>query len=191
MGLGRILWTLFTAMITSTLGVALGYFVESLLIDRGPFDRNAERIRFFKKNWRFREPRFFYEREPLFFKEIEEFWHSLGSLGDDAGRAIGLGLITKEEVAAAGGESLAQSNLAFGLVLPMSLILFATAYRLQLRFIGFMGIAVLVLISNAALVVAGIDRLYSYRLGLLSLILGRFEKQLIDRIEGNQREGRG
>lgn len=185
MELARIIWALLSAIITSAVGVALGYFVESRLIDRGIFDRKAyetrERIEFTVGTSRFR-------KAPPFIATLE-LWHGLRSLAGDARRAMGLGLITKEEIAAAGSESLAQSNLAFGLVLPLSLFLYTIAFRLQLGSIGFMGIAALVLTSNAALVVAGVDRLYSYRLGLQSLILGRFEKQLIDSI--NQQEGRG
>lgn len=89
-----------------------------------------------------------------------------------------------------GSETLSQSNLSFGIILPLSLIVYALAFRLELPWMWFPGIALFVLISNAALVVVGVDRRYSYRLGLRSLILGRLEKQQIDRMQAIQKEGR-
>jgi hypothetical protein len=186
MELASILWVLLSAITASAVGIALGYFVESILIDRSRFERKAHEtadlLAFAARASRF-------EGAFVFLRTLESP-KGLLSLSSDARRAIGLGLITKEEAAAAGSDSLAQSNLAFGLVLPISFILYTMAFRLQFHFVGFIGIAALVLASNAALVIAGVDRLYSYRLGLQSLILGRFEKQLIDSIN-QQQERRG
>ncbi|MBZ5689665.1 MAG: hypothetical protein LAP86_32105 [Acidobacteriia bacterium] len=108
-------------------------------------------------------------------------------LSTDASKAIGLGLITKEEASAVANDSLSKSNLSLGLILPLSLFLYAVAFRLQFNAMGFSGAILFVFLSNAALLVVGLDRLYSYRLGLQSLILGRFEKQQVDRIEGERK----
>jgi hypothetical protein len=172
----RVIWPLVCAIVTSALGIFVGYFVERFFIHRRPFaekvDETMRRIslvgRAYRVEWR---------------QELPPITH----LSRDANKAIGLGLITREEVSAIGSDSLSKSNLSFGLILPLSLFLYAVAFRLQFHTVGFSGVVFFVLLSNAALVVVGFERLYSYKWELQSLILGRLEKQQVDRMEGEQK----
>lgn len=102
--------------------------------------------------------------------------------------ALGAGLITKEEVATVGGDSLSQSNLSFGLIIPVSLFLYAIAFRSGFRPVALFSFAAIALLSSMILTVVGIECARTYRLDFQALILGRFEKRQVARMQKNQRE---
>lgn len=164
----RVIWPLIWTIVTSALGIFVGCLVEAFLIRKRPFAaKAAETVQRISRNR----------------KELVDHPRIVMHLSLDANKAIGLGLITKDEASEIGSDSLSKSNLSFGLILPLSLFLYAVAFRLQFHVIAFSGV---VLLSNVALVVVGFEQLYSYKWELQSLILGRFEKQQVDRMEGEQ-----
>lgn len=101
----------------------------------------------------------------------------------DARHAIGLGLITDADVADIGKDTIASSNLSFGLTVPISLFMNAVAFRMQFRSFGLITIFILSICSSFALTVVGFERLISYKLRLQSMILGAFEKDARAKIE--------
>jgi hypothetical protein len=162
-------------MVTSAVGIFVGYFVERFFIHKRPFaEKVAETVHRVSLS----------QRHGSAIERTED--RIVTHLSRDANKAIGLGLITKEEVSAIASDSLSKSSLSFGLVLPLSLFLYAIAFRLQFHAIGFSGVVFFVLLSNAALVVVGFERLYTYKWELQSLILGRFEKQQVNQLQGEQ-----
>jgi hypothetical protein len=171
------------ALATSAGGVALGYIVamrlrKLLFVDDDTFmkmlRRTAEQIRSTAgtipstTSTRSTE----YRVDPNYLLDIT----------GDTLRAIGLGLVTNEEIAAAGDESLAQSKLAFGIIVPLSLLLYALALRLQFSLGVILLIFLIALVSDAVLFIVGIDRFYKHRLELRSLILGSFEKKGLEQM---------
>lgn len=170
-----ILSTLCLALITSTLGVLIGRLVASRLIHPRLLLANTSRTASVLRSLA--------KLSPMRYTEIfpeNSTRRSLVSLSTDVQRAIGLNLVTQEEIAVAGSESMSQSNLAFGLIFPISLFLYAAAYRMRISVLGRLATLGVVLFSNAALFVVGMERLSTNRLNIQSLILGKLEKQLIE-----------
>ena len=101
----------------------------------------------------------------------------------DARHAIGLGLITEADVGDIGKDTIASSNLSFGLIVPISLFMNATAFRMQFWIYGLIAIFCLSVLFSFVLTVVGFERLISYKLRLQSMILGAFEKDVRSKIE--------
>lgn len=101
---------------------------------------------------------------------------------------IGEGLITKEELVSLENGSLAQSNLAFGIMLPFSMFVCSIASRWYVGVVHFIIVGLFVSLVTAALFFTGMERRFRYVMDLHLLVLGRLGKIKRERNEGRSNE---
>lgn len=161
----RILWALLGAVMSSSIGVVCGYFlVRTIVYEHGRRSNNY---------WRKSLVRFLDEFR--FQRELDkDFEH--GFFRREPQYAIGAGLVTKEEIASLEGGNLAQSQLAFGLLLPFSLFICAIAMRLHPSALALAIVLPFVSLVNTALFLAGTDLRLRHEIAVGALILGKLDK---------------
>ena len=160
--------TLLGTTLSSSAGIAIGYVLVRIIFGEHavPGDHGYSMYRILRARARS-------EGDPRFYPEIEE---ELWSWSLNTHYAIGRGLITKEDAALLENGSLAQSNLALGIILPFSLFVWSLASRLHVSVVAYIIVGLGVTIATAALLFVGTERRFRYKAELQSLILGRWKK---------------
>jgi hypothetical protein len=118
-------------------------------------------------------------REKRFFRQYYErgFFMRMWSIPKFA---IGMELITAQEAVSIENGILAQSDLAFGIIFPLSLLIWSLVTRIGLGIFGYCGVLIGSTVATTGLFVTGMERRLKYTKEIQSLVLGRWSKKLLD-----------
>jgi hypothetical protein len=179
--------SLMAAALFSLVGIFFGNMVVRAILPRDPIQNDEQ----FRHGMRSRLEKVIrnYLEGPALHRELNrEFVRESELLSQlspmNVQYAIGLGLISKEDVASIENGSLAQSNLALGMIFPLSLLMCSLASRLRVGQFEYLVIGIGVVFATAALFFVGMDRRYRYRSDLRALIIGRWLKSKLEETPG-------